>query len=213
MRFLTTLMAVVALAVAPVYAQQADIAAIANASVFFYSASPLGAARIASATTLGANVTAESATELQGATHVELWLGARAWIFEVAKLPAAGQAVADTEVKLNGSTTTLRAAAVQISAALASKGNLAVFTNGMRGVIVSIVQIGAASTLTASPMTVQATGATHVELLVAGHSRHYKIVTLGTTMNAIVVTAVTITPSEDRDLPQLTLLDVLIDLL
>ncbi|HEV8340609.1 MAG TPA: hypothetical protein VGR25_13290, partial [bacterium] len=97
-------------------------------------------------------------------------------------------------MKLNGSTTTLRVVAVQISAALASRGNLAVFTNGMRGVIVAIVSVDPAATATSNPMSVQATGATHVELLVAGHSRHYKIVTLGASMNTIVVTAVTITP-------------------
>lgn len=182
MRILAATVALVAILVLPAAAQRGSAEATTTGSlhVFMFAGKPGAGGKVIAVTQLSARATAEIAE----ATHADLRIGTRGFVFAVAKAAAEGQAIGETMVTINGRTRTLFTAAADLQAALASAG-VVLFTEGQgrAGVVVAMVPAEQAR----SNVSVSASGATHVTVIVGAEEHSFALVGGGATTATMLV--------------------------
>lgn len=186
MRFPALVAALVMAFAIPAYAQtgsasaQAEAAATGSMHVFLLAGRPGAAAKVIAATQLSAAATAA----MGEATHADLRIGTRGFVFAIARAAAEGRAVGETLVRVNGRTRTLFSAAAELQAALVARG-VVLFTEGAgrAGVIVAMVPAERAR----GDVSVAASGATHVTVLIGSTEETFALARTGATLASTMV--------------------------
>jgi hypothetical protein len=154
--------------------------------VFLMSGDPAVGGRVVAVTRLNATVT--TTADVGTITHVDLRLGARGYVFAVARAAAEGETVGKTLVTVNGRTRTLAEAAAQLRAGLSGGGTVFVFLKGSKGSrarsMVTAILPGAEAH---AGTRIDLYGATHVVILGGGEERSLEIVGSGQTLGSIQV--------------------------
>jgi hypothetical protein len=106
----------------------------------------------------------------------------------IADVADPGQPAGATLVHVDGATRSLTEVSAELMAAMNASANVLVFTNGGpgdQGVVTAIVNVGKITASTNLPVA----ASTHVSVIAHGQIQWFAIVSLGTTLGTIVVSA------------------------
>ncbi len=175
-----------ALLVVPSFGQETQVQSTAGATAIFYAGVPFEGGSAIVASSLDAQVTEDLG--IQDAAYVTLIVRSASFVFMIDQVAAPGQTAGQTTVHLNGATRTLAEVGAELVAAMNGQTNLLVFTNGGprdMGVAVAVINVSHVKASTPLPVA----GSTHVTVIAHGQLQSFTIVSAGTTLATISVSA------------------------
>jgi hypothetical protein len=186
MRHLLFAAVLAALLVTPGFAQETQVQSTTGVSAVFYAGVPFEGGQAIAVAGLDAEVTEDLA--IADAGYVRLIVGSASYVFMIADVADPGQPAGATLVHVDGATRSLTEVSAELMAAMNASANVLVFTNGGpgdQGVVTAIVNVGKITASTNLPVA----ASTHVSVIAHGQIQWFAIVSLGTTLGTIVVSA------------------------